>query len=106
MREILIPPAVDDESIGLEVEFVHEALGGGVQVREEGGILWVKFCEGLHLSLRDDEHVKLVARGRMTESNQVRGLTEACDRDEEIHVDENPANEGREDPEKFLNQRR
>ena len=33
MREVLIFSAVDDETIGFEMEFIHKALDGGVQVR-------------------------------------------------------------------------
>lgn len=42
--------------------------------------------------------MKLIAGRRMIESDQVRGLTEAFDRDEKTHMSENPADEINNDP--------
>lgn len=61
MWKVLILSAVDDETVCLEVEFVHEALGGGIQVSEEGGVFGIKFRERLHLPFGENEHMKLVA---------------------------------------------
>lgn len=93
MRKILILSTVDDETIGFEIEFVHKIANRRIQVCEEGGIIWVEFCKRFGLSLGDDKHVKLVAGSRMLKRNQVRGLAEACSRDEETHVSENPADD-------------
>jgi hypothetical protein len=91
MREVLIFSAVDDETIGFEMEFIHKALDGGVQVRQKGGVLRVEAGEGIHLPLWEDEHVDLIAWRRVMKRKQVRGLTEAINWDEKTHVGENPA---------------
>ena len=90
MRKILIFPAVHNESIGLEIEFFHKALNCGIEIGQEGGIGWIEAGEGCRLPLRDNEHMKLVARRRMLKRNQVRGIAEAGDWDEETHVGEDP----------------
>lgn len=38
LGSILLLPAIDDESVGGEVEFIHEGLDDGIEVGEEGGI--------------------------------------------------------------------
>ena len=91
MREVLIFSAVDNETIGFQLKLVHETLGGGVQVRQKGGVLRVEAGEGIHLPFLEDEHVDLIAWRRMMKRNQVRGLTEAVDWDEKTHVGEYPA---------------
>ena len=95
MREVLIFSAVDDEPIGFKMEFIHKALGGGVQIRQKGGVLRVEAGERIHLPLGDDEHMKLIAWRRMMKRNQARGLTEAGDWDEKTHVGKNPADKTR-----------
>lgn len=55
MRKILILSAVDDESVGFQFEFLHETLHGGIQVREEGGVVRVEICQRLNLPLGDDQ---------------------------------------------------
>ena len=91
MREVLIFSAVDDETIGFEMEFIHKALDGGVQVRQKGGVLRVEAGKGIHLQFREDEHVDLIAWRRVMKRKQVRGLTEAIHWDEKTHVGEYPA---------------
>ena len=91
MREVLIFSAVDDEPIGFKMEFIHKALGGGVQIRQKGGVLRVEAGERIHLPLGDNEHMKLIAWRRMMKRNQAGGLTEAVDWDEKTHVGEYPA---------------
>lgn len=93
MREVLVLPAVDDEAVGFEIEFLHEALDSGIQIREKGGVARVKVCQRVDLSLWDEEQVKLMAGRRMLKRNQVRGLAEAFDGEGEAHVGENPADE-------------
>ena len=92
MWKILIFAAVDDESIRLELEFVHKALGGGIEIGQEGGIGGIKVCKGVNLSLREEEHVKAIAWGRMMKGDQVRGLAEPVDWEEEAHVGDDPVN--------------
>ncbi len=60
MREILILSAVDDEPVGFEIVFLHEALDGGIQIREKSGIAGVEVCQCLDLSHWDDDEMKLV----------------------------------------------
>jgi len=38
LRKILILPAVDDQAICGEMEFLHKALDGGIQISEKGCI--------------------------------------------------------------------
>ena len=70
MREVLIFSAVDDDPIGFKMEFIHKALGGGVQIRQKGGVLRVEAGERIHLPLGDDEHMKLIAWRRMMKRYQ------------------------------------
>ena len=70
MRKILIFPAVYYETVGFEVEFVHKALSRGIQVGQESGIGWIEIGKRIHLPLRDNEHVKLIAWRRMMKRNQ------------------------------------
>jgi len=93
VRKILIFAAVDDEPIGFEVKFLYETLYGGIQVCQEGAVVWVKVCQCLHLPLGDDKQMNLIAGRRMLKRNQVRGLTEALDWDGETHMGENPTDE-------------
>jgi hypothetical protein len=41
LRKILILPAVDDQAIGGELKFFHQALDGGIQVAEKRSIVWI-----------------------------------------------------------------
>ena len=91
MRKILIFPAVHNKTVGFEVKFVHKALSRGIQVGQESCVGWIEVGKGIHLPLRDNEHVKLIARRRMMKRNQAWGITEAVDWDEKTHVGENPA---------------
>ena len=93
MREVLVHPAVDDKTVGFEIVFLHEALNGGIQVREKGGVARVEVCQRVDLALWDEEQVKLMAGRRMLKRNQVRGLAEAFDGEDKAHVGENPADE-------------
>ena len=95
MRKILILPAIHNETVGVEVEFVHKTLSRGIQVGQESGVGWVEIGKGIHLPLRDNEHVKLIAWRRMMKRNQARGFTEAGDWDEKTHVGKNPADKTR-----------
>ena len=90
MRKILIFPAVHNETIGFELKFVHKALNGGIEIGQEGSIGWIEAGEGCRLPLRDNEHMKLVARRRMLKRYQVRGVPEAGGWDEKTHVGEDP----------------
>lgn len=93
MRKILILSAVDNEAVSLEVKFFHEALDGGKQICEKGGVGRVKFCQSLNLPLWDDEQVKLVTGRRVMESDQARGLAQAFDGKQETHVGEEKADQ-------------
>lgn len=93
MRKVLVLSAVDDQPVGFEVEFFHEALDGGKQVREKGGVGRVKVCQCLNLPLWDDEQVNLVTGRGVMESDQARGLAEAFDGEEETHAGEEKADQ-------------
>ena len=93
MWKILIFSAINDEAVCPEIEFFDQALHCGVQVCQKGGIAWVKICQRLHLSLRDEEQVNLIAGRRMLKRNQVRRLAEAGDWEEKTHVGEYPTDE-------------
>ena len=93
MRKILILSAIDDEAICLEVEFFDQALHCGVQVCQESGVLRIKICQRLDLSLRNKEQMNLIAWRRMLKRNQVRRLAEAGDWEEKTHMGEYPTDE-------------
>ena len=93
MWKILIFPAIHNETVRLQMEFIHEALHGGIQVAEEGGIGWVKLRQGCRFTLGDDQHVKLIAWRRMMKRKQVRGLAQTRDGNEEGHVGKYPSDQ-------------
>lgn len=105
LREILKPSAVDDQPVGLEIEFPDKALNGREQIGKKGGVVGIEFREGFYPPLGDDQHVKRIGGGRMMKRKQVRGLAEAPDREEETHAGEDPTDEGGEGPEQSFNQR-
>ena len=91
MWKILILAAIHNETISLQMKFIHEALHGGIQVGEEGSILGIKLSQRRDFALGHDQHVKLIAGRRMMKRKQVRGLAQTRGRDEEAHVGENPS---------------
>ena len=93
MWKILVLSAVDDEPIGFQLEFFHEALDCGIQIREKSGIAGVELSQRLHLLFRDDDEVQFMAGRWMMESYQVRCLTQAFDGDGEAHVGKYPTDE-------------
>jgi hypothetical protein len=90
MRKILILAAIHNETIRLQVEFIHEALHGGIQVGKKGSVLRVELRQRCHFTLGDDQHVKLIAGRRMLKRNQVRGFVQTRDRNEKTHVGKYP----------------
>ena len=71
MWKILILPTVHDQSIGLKLKFIYKALHRGIEICQESCIFWIKIREGISLSLGNNQHMKLVAGGRMMKRKQV-----------------------------------
>ncbi len=49
--------------------------------------------QGCDFTLRHDQHVKLIAGRRMLKRDQVRGLAQTRDWDEETHMGEDPSDQ-------------
>ncbi len=91
--KILNFSTVDDEPVGLEVEFLHKVLHRGIQVRKKGGVLWVEVRQCLNLLFRNYQNMDLVTGCRVMEGEQSCSLAQALNRNGKTHVGEDPADE-------------
>jgi len=101
LREILILPAVDDQTIGGEVEFLYQALHGRIQVGEKGGIGWIEILQRNDSPLRHEQDVEWMRRLRMMERQQRLCLAQTFNGDRKTHVGKDPADHGSEKPKQF-----
>ena len=93
LRKILKLPAIDNESVSGEFEFLHETLRGGNQVGEEGSVRGIKFGQRRDRLLRHDQHVEWIGLLRVTKRHQCIRLTQAFNRNRKTHVGKHPSND-------------
>ena len=91
MWENLILPAIHDETISLQMKFIHEASHGGILVSEKISVFEVKMRQRCNFTRRDNEHVKLIAWRRMMKRKQVRDLAQTRDWEEKTPMGEDPS---------------
>jgi len=92
LGKILILPAVDDQTIGGELEFGHQQLHGGEQVRQESRVRVEIHQTGDGL-LGKEHNMQRIGWFRMVERQQGFSLSQSLDRDRKTHIFKYPSDQ-------------
>src|SRR5215211_5007084 len=91
--KILIFSAVDDQTIGREMKFIHKALDSGIEIDEKIGIVRVKFLQGGNRSLGYKQYMKCIRWFWMIKRHQGFCFSQSLYGDGKTHILKYPTNQ-------------
>src|SRR5512138_2561096 len=90
---ILILPAIDDQTIGRETKFIDQALNAGIELAEKSGVRGIELFQGSDGFLWQEQNMKQIGRLRVVKRQQGPCFAQSFNGNGKTHMFKTPTQE-------------